>query len=109
MFGFHVRPSGDDRRRAHRDEVAFLGRIAGPQGRVPCRVVDLSPGGCRIQGTENLAAGAEMVLAMPGMIVRNVTIRWARQRAAGCRFDHPLTAEEMDILLEHSALARGEA
>ena len=108
MFRFHMRPSGEERRRSRRDEVAFLGRIAGPQGRAPCRVVDLSAHGCHIQAADDLVAGAEMVLAMPGMIVRNVTIRWARARAAGCRFDHPLSGEELEILLEHSALARGE-
>lgn len=103
MFAFRIRASVDERRAATRADVAFGGQATGEHWRSACRVVDLSAEGCQVEGLPPLRRGEPLRLALPGMILRAARLRWSRGSAAGCRFDLPLSLEELEILLEHSA------
>ena len=86
-----------DRRRAWRRPVLIQARKK-EGGKPPVEVVvtDLTPEGCRIEGEFEVAEGAEVWLAIPGIAPRRARIAWALGGAAGCAFVFPVLGMVVD-------------
>ena len=62
------------------------------------RVIDLSEGGCRLEGDVQLATGSEIWLKLPGLEAKRARLVWARGAEAGCEFETPLYPAELETL-----------
>jgi hypothetical protein len=83
-----------DRRRANRLPVLIQAQKRdGGEDPVPVTVTDLTAEGCRIEGDFDVAEGAEVWLAIPGIAPRRARIAWTQVKAAGCEFLFPLRAD----------------
>lgn len=94
-----------DERRLHQRRDALLAadlRAARQDRWRPCRIVDLSEQGCRLEGCGALAEGGAIVLAMPGFAPRRGRVMWAQEHMAGCRFEQPLPSAIFDHILHMS-------
>ena len=72
--------------RREREPVGIAGSVVFPMGRsIPVTVVDIAPGGCRVDCEEPLPIGVVVHLQL-GPAVANVQVRWALAAAAGLQF-----------------------
>lgn len=91
---------GHDARRAPR-RIVNLAAALREEGAVTSavRISDISIGGCRVEADNEMQAGAEVWLKMPGLETKRSRIAWANGRTCGCEFDIPLHPAEIDILI----------
>ena len=62
-------------------------------------VLDISMGGCRLKTEGAVEAGSEIWLKLPGLETRRSQIVWTEGPLAGCEFEMPLQAGELEMLL----------
>ena len=88
------RESGYDRRRYVRSAVSIGAGLGSAQDRpsTPVAVVDLSQGGCGIETSAYLEAGARVWLKLPGLQSWPARVAWVDGVRAGLQFDNPLHA-----------------
>lgn len=88
------RESGYDRRRFARSAVSIgAGLGSGPdRPSSAVTVVDLSQGGCGVETSAWLEAGARVWLKLPGLQSWPARVAWADGARAGLQFDNPLHA-----------------
>ena len=100
----------DERRKAPRVTVPFEGGWEGASGRRPCRIADLSTGGCFVETLNPPAVGetVKVTVALPdGHLLEAVTeVTYAfPSMGFGARFldlpngDHQVLADNLDRLL----------
>jgi hypothetical protein len=95
--------NASDRRRAERLPVLIQAhKRDGGDAPVPITVTDLTAEGCRIEGAFDVAEGAEVWLAIPGIAPRRARIAWAQPRAAGCEFVFPVRDDIVDDVAKAS-------
>ena len=59
---------------------------------------DISTEGCRVTPAGSAEAGNVVWLKLPGLEVQRCHVVWVEDQDAGCRFDLPLHAAELDQL-----------
>jgi hypothetical protein len=86
------RGSAYDRRRYQRTPVSIGAGLGSAQDRpsTDVTVVDLSEGGCGIESSAWLEAGARVWLKLPGLQSWPARVAWADGVRAGLEFDQPL-------------------
>ena len=100
MFAAEFEPAElANRRRAPRAAVALDTDMArGGLDRALCRVTDISVQGARLQTYTELKRGLKIWLRLPKVGEVTARIVWAKDFAAGCHFDTPLTREDFEYL-----------
>jgi hypothetical protein len=85
-------PADKPARRTTRYRVEFPGRVKCFGAPKPRQVTlsDLSSVGCRLEPAEQLRAGAQILVKLPGMNYQPATIAWKRGDRVGMQFQHPL-------------------
>jgi PilZ domain-containing protein len=62
-------------------------------------VIDISPGGFKIQSDEPPLEGTEVWLKLPGFEAKRSRVIWAKDKEAGCEFENELHAAEIETLV----------
>ena len=90
-----------DRRIYPRVEVALPAFLQAGKERHSVQLLDLSPGGAKLDCPVTLAAGAAVQLDC-GTLGRSAVVRWKNGALVGICFDSELDAREVSALLERS-------
>jgi len=61
-------------------------------------VIDISPGGFKLQTEGPLEEGSEVWLKLPGFEARRSHVVWSRDKEAGCEFESELHPADIEIL-----------
>lgn len=90
-----------EQRQERRHRVECVRTTAGGEGEVPfvAALDDVSTYGCRLSGTDILAAGKQVWLRLPGAPPIVAAVAWTRDGKAGCRFETPISQSLMRSLL----------
>jgi hypothetical protein len=59
-------------------------------------VEDVSATGCRLSGAPELGAHETVLIGLAGLGARPARVVWAQDGQAGCHFDAPLSAAELE-------------
>lgn len=100
-FAAEFEPAIVGARRCPRAPVSLDARVGrGGLDRALCRVVDLSVSGARIEIFSALRRGSMIWLTLPQLGHWAARVVWSTDFDAGLEFQIPLTAEEMDQLID---------
>jgi hypothetical protein len=90
-----------DRRAYPRVEVALPAFLQAEGERHAVQILDLSPGGAKLDCPASLATGTTVTLAC-GTLARAAVVRWQTGGVLGLCFDSELDAREVSALIERS-------
>lgn len=95
-------------RAAARRKVSKGSTLRGEDG-APRDIVleDLSLTGFRVSGHDGLAAGDPILVGLAGVGVREATVVWSNDHAAGCEFLAPISSVEMDRTVSANTVVQG--
>ena len=93
--------SHEDRRAYPRVEVALPAFLQCNGERHAVRLLDLSPGGAKLDCATNLSTGTAVVLDC-GTLGRAAVVRWKSAGVLGICFDSELDAREVSALINRS-------
>lgn len=62
------------------------------------KVLDLSPGGFKVQSEDSLEEGSEVWLKLPGFEAKRSHVVWVKGDEAGCEFENELHPAELQVL-----------
>ena len=62
------------------------------------QVLDLSPGGYKVQTSTPLEEGAEVWLKLPGFEAKRSHVIWSKDNEAGCEFESELHPAELEAV-----------
>ena len=93
--------SYEDRRAYPRVEIALPAFLQANGERHAVQLVDLSPGGAKLDCPANLATGTAVVLDC-GTLGRAAVVRWRSAGVLGLCFDSELDARDVSALIDRS-------
>jgi hypothetical protein len=62
------------------------------------RVLDLSPGGCKVTPANGLRTGDQLWLKLPGLEALVCTVAWVHETDAGCSFARHLDPGDVELV-----------
>ena len=71
------------------------------EGVIPCRILDLSPGGAKLDCPISVSVGTAVILDC-GTLGRSAVVRWQNAGVMGVCFDSELDAREASALIDRS-------
>lgn len=91
--------SGTDARRSPR-RIVNLAAALRDEGTSswPVRIFDISEEGCRIETDAAIETGANVLIKLPGFEAKRSSVRWVKESQAGCEFEIPLYAAEIELM-----------
>lgn len=96
-------------RSANRHDVQRASTLRSGDGTpVDVLLEDVSTSGCRISGAPDLRPGEAILIGLAGVGARPAHIVWAGEGEAGCAFDQPLGAEELDKVQRAQTVITGD-
>lgn len=110
MFSSEVQVrDGKCRRSSPRNVSAYDTHMRGKAAasRSPCRIIDISASGARLRLYQDFAPDTSIRLSLPGKGLVDAHIIWADGREAGCRFDSPLDAATVTMLMANATERSG--
>ena len=90
-----------DRRVYPRVPVAIPAFLQAEGGRHPVQILDLSPGGAKLDCPISLSVGTAVILDC-GTLGRSAVVRWQNAGVMGVCFDSELDAREASALIDRS-------
>jgi hypothetical protein len=69
-------------------------------------VEDVSATGCRLSGVRDLGLHEAVLIGLAGLGARPARVVWAQDGQAGCHFDVPLSAAELERAQEAGVVVR---
>jgi hypothetical protein len=90
-----------DRRAYPRVPVALPAFLQADGDRHSVQILDLSPGGAKLDCPANLPIGTAVILGC-GTLGRSAVVRWRNARIMGVSFDSELDAREASALIDRS-------
>lgn len=92
--------------RAERISFDLMVRYRRGNVRGPMLLKNLTCGGARVEGIENLRCGDKVVLCLPSLKAKEATVVWVSGASAGLEFDRPLHPDIFEGLVQRHASKR---